>query len=79
MPVTLHTDRDFPHSDGGIGETLAAETSGIDRPSDLVAQQSGTAKAKIRALQDAGATISRSPARIGVTMERVLRERRLLK
>ena len=45
----------------------------------IIEGESGTAKAKIRALQEAGATISRSPARIGVTMERVLRERRLLK
>ena len=45
----------------------------------IIEGESGTAKAKIRALQEAGATISCSPARIGVTMERVLRERRLLK
>ena len=38
----------------------------------------GTADAKIKALQDAGATISRSPARIGVTMQKVLQEHRLL-
>ena len=44
----------------------------------IIEGASGTADAKIKALQDAGATISRSPARIGVTMQKVLQEHRLL-
>ena len=45
----------------------------------IIEGESGTAAAKIKALQAAGATISRNPARIGATMQRVLRERQLLK
>ena len=45
----------------------------------IIEGASGTAAAKIKALQNAGATISRSPARIGLTMEKVLRAKRLLK
>ena len=44
----------------------------------IIEGASSTADAKIKALQDAGATISRSPARIGVTMQKVLQEHRLL-
>ena len=40
----------------------------------IIEGKSGTADAKINALQQAGATISRSPATIGETMDRVLRE-----
>ncbi len=40
----------------------------------IIEGKSGTADAKIDALQQAGATISRSPATIGETMDRVLRE-----
>ena len=45
----------------------------------IIEGASGTAAAKIKALQNAGATISRSPARIGLTMQKVLRDKRLLK
>ena len=45
----------------------------------IIEGKSGTAAAKIAALQDAGATISRSPATIGQTMDRVLRENGLPK
>ena len=45
----------------------------------IIEGQSGTASAKIKALSAAGAVISKSPARIGVTMQKVLREKRLLK
>ena len=44
----------------------------------IIEGKSGTAAAKLRALSDAGAVISRSPARIGVTMQKVLREKKLL-
>ena len=44
----------------------------------IIEGKSGTAPAKIKALADAGATISRSPARIGATMQRVLREKKLI-
>ncbi len=44
----------------------------------IIEGESGTAAAKIAALRDAGATISRSPARIGATMQRVLKERKLI-
>lgn len=40
----------------------------------IIEGKSGTADAKIDVLQQAGATISRSPATIGETMDRVLRE-----
>ncbi len=40
----------------------------------IIEGKSGTADAKIDALQQAGATISRSPATIGETMDRVLHE-----
>ena len=45
----------------------------------IIEGKSGTAAAKIKALSDAGAVISKSPARIGVTMQKVLREKKLLK
>ena len=45
----------------------------------IIEGKSGTAEAKITALQDAGATISRSPATIGQTMDRVLRDNGLRK
>ena len=45
----------------------------------IIEGASGTAAAKIKALAEAGAVISRSPARIGVTTQRVLKERGLLK
>lgn len=45
----------------------------------IIEGKSGTAAAKLKALGDAGAVISRSPARIGVTMQKVLREEKLLK
>ena len=41
----------------------------------IIEGASGTAAAKIKALADAGAVISRSPARIGATMQRTLQER----
>ncbi len=44
----------------------------------IIEGESGTAAAKIAALRQAGATISRSPARIGVTMQKVLKDRRLV-
>ena len=44
----------------------------------IIEGKSGTAAAKIAALRQAGATISRSPARIGVTMQKVLKDRKLL-
>ncbi len=44
----------------------------------IIEGASGTAAAKIKALADAGATISRSPARIGATMQRTLKERALI-
>ncbi len=44
----------------------------------IIEGASGTAAAKIKALADAGATISRSPARIGVTMQKVLRDKKLI-
>ena len=40
----------------------------------IIEGKDGTAQAKIKALKDNGAVISRSPARIGATMLRVLRE-----
>ena len=43
----------------------------------IIAGNTGTATAKKAALTDAGAVISNSPAEIGVTMDRVLRERGL--
>ena len=45
----------------------------------IIEGKSGTAAAKIKALSDAGAVISRSPARIGVTMEKLLRQTKLIK
>ena len=45
----------------------------------IIEGASGTAAAKIKALSAAGAVISKSPARIGVTMQEVLREKKLLK
>jgi succinyl-CoA synthetase alpha subunit len=45
----------------------------------IIEGASGTAAAKIKALSAAGAVISKSPARIGVTMQKVLREKKLLK
>jgi len=45
----------------------------------IIEGKSGTAAAKIKALSDAGAVISRSPARIGVTMEKLLRQKKLIK
>ena len=44
----------------------------------IIAGNTGTATAKKAALADAGATIAESPAEIGATMQRVLRERGLL-
>jgi succinyl-CoA synthetase alpha subunit len=44
----------------------------------IIAGDTGTAQAKKEALAAAGATISESPADIGATMQRVLRERGLL-
>ena len=44
----------------------------------IISGDSGTAAAKKQALADAGAVISDSPAEIGATTERVLRERGLL-
>ena len=44
----------------------------------IISGNSGTAASKKAALSDAGATISESPAEIGLTAERVLRERGLL-
>ena len=44
----------------------------------IISGNSGTAASKKAALADAGVTISESPAEIGVTAERVLRERGLL-
>jgi succinyl-CoA synthetase alpha subunit len=44
----------------------------------IIAGNSGTAAAKKAALTDAGAVISESPATIGETMERLLKERGLL-
>jgi succinyl-CoA synthetase alpha subunit len=43
----------------------------------IIAGNTGTAESKKAALLDAGAVISDSPAEIGDTMERVLRERGL--
>jgi succinyl-CoA synthetase alpha subunit len=43
----------------------------------IIAGNSGTAAAKKAALIDAGAVISESPAQIGETMARVLKERGL--
>ena len=40
----------------------------------IIEGKDGTAEAKIKALKDNGAVISRSPARIGATMLRVLKE-----
>ena len=45
----------------------------------IIEGASGTAAAKIKALGDAGAVVSKSPARIGLTMRKVLREKGLLK
>ncbi len=45
----------------------------------IIEGRSGTAAAKLEALSAAGATISRSPADIGLTMQRVLREHGLIK
>ena len=45
----------------------------------IIEGKSGTAAAKIKALSEAGAVISRSPARIGVTMEKLLRQKKLIK
>jgi succinyl-CoA synthetase alpha subunit len=44
----------------------------------IISGDSGTAAAKKRALAEAGATVTDSPAEIGATAERVLRERGLL-
>jgi succinyl-CoA synthetase alpha subunit len=44
----------------------------------IIAGNSGTAASKKAALTDAGAVICESPAEIGITTERVLRERGLL-
>ncbi len=44
----------------------------------IISGDSGTASAKKAALADAGAVVSESPAEIGATAERVLRERGLL-
>ena len=44
----------------------------------IIAGRAGTAQSKQQALVDAGATVVVSPAEIGVTMQRVLRERGLL-
>jgi succinyl-CoA synthetase alpha subunit len=44
----------------------------------IISGNTGTAAAKKQALADAGVTISESPAEIGATAERVLRERGLL-
>ncbi|MCH7811964.1 MAG: succinate--CoA ligase subunit alpha, partial [Chloroflexi bacterium] len=44
----------------------------------IIAGDSGTAKAKKEALAAAGATICESPAEIGVTMRRVLKDAGLL-
>jgi succinyl-CoA synthetase alpha subunit len=44
----------------------------------IIAGNSGTAASKKAALTDAGAVICESPAEIGITIERVLRERGLL-
>ena len=44
----------------------------------IIEGASGTAAAKIKALSDAGAVISRSPARIGTTMLRTMREKKLV-
>jgi len=43
----------------------------------IISGNSGTAAAKKQALSDAGATIVESPAEIGATTKRVLRERGL--
>ena len=40
----------------------------------IIEGEAGTAEAKITALEEAGAVISRSPAEIGSTMRRVLEE-----
>ncbi len=45
----------------------------------IIEGASGTAAVKIKALGDAGAVVSKSPARIGLTMRKVLREKGLLK
>ena len=42
----------------------------------IIAGASGTAQDKMRALQEAGATISRSPAEIGATLKQVVESRR---
>ena len=44
----------------------------------IIEGASGTAAAKIKALSEAGAVISRSPARIGATMLRTMREKKLV-
>ncbi len=44
----------------------------------IIEGESGTAAAKIKALQDVGAVISKSPADLGKTMKKVLEERSLL-
>jgi succinyl-CoA synthetase alpha subunit len=44
----------------------------------IIAGNTGTAASKKAALADAGAVICDSPAQIGATMQRVLRERGLL-
>ncbi|MEX2236834.1 MAG: succinate--CoA ligase subunit alpha [Dehalococcoidia bacterium] len=43
----------------------------------IIAGNTGTADSKKAALREAGATIAESPAEIGATMERVLRERKV--
>jgi succinyl-CoA synthetase alpha subunit len=44
----------------------------------IIAGNTGTAEAKKTALRDAGVVVSDSPAEIGATMARVLKERGLL-
>jgi succinyl-CoA synthetase alpha subunit len=44
----------------------------------IIAGGKGTAKDKIAALESAGVTVTESPARLGVTIERVMKERGLL-
>lgn len=44
----------------------------------IISGGKGTATDKIKALESAGVTVSKSPAQMGVTMQRIMQERGLI-
>ncbi|HEY8491743.1 MAG TPA: succinate--CoA ligase subunit alpha, partial [Dehalococcoidia bacterium] len=61
-----------------IGGATAPPGRRMGHAGAIIAGNTGTAEAKKQALREAGAVICDSPAEIGLTMERVLKERGLL-